>query len=61
MYRTEKIQADLPLPDIVQPKVLGVDVWAYSNVVTYGTILIDMGTSRQIDLLSKGDGQVLRD
>ena len=52
MYRTEKIQADLPLPDIVQPKVLGVDDWAYSNGVTYGTILIDMVTSSQIDLLS---------
>ena len=40
-----------PLPEIKQPRVLGVDDWAYRKGVSYGTILIDMETSRPIDIL----------
>ena len=49
------------LSDIQQPRVLGVDDWAYRKGVSYGTILIDMETSRPIDLLPSRDGQVLKD
>ncbi|MFC2090778.1 ISL3 family transposase [Bacteroidota bacterium] len=49
------------LSEIKQPKVLGVDDWAYRKGVSYGTILIDMETSKPIDLLPSRDGQVLKD
>ena len=48
------------LNDINQPRVLGVDDWAYRKGVSYGTILIDMETSRPIELLPSRDGQVLK-
>jgi len=49
------------ISDIQQPRVLGVDDWAYRKGVSYGTILIDMETSRPIELLPSRDGQVLKD
>lgn len=48
------------LPDINQPRVLGVDDWAYRKGVSYGTILIDMETSRPIDILPSREGQALK-
>ena len=49
------------LSEINQPRVLGVDDWAYRKGVSYGTILIDMETSRPIELLPSRDGQLLKD
>ena len=48
------------LPEIKQPRVLGVDDWAYRKGVSYGTVLIDMETSRPIDLLSSRESSDLK-
>ena len=48
------------LPEIKQPKVLGVDDWAYRKGVSYGTILIDMETSKPIDILPSREGKDLK-
>ncbi len=48
------------LPEIKQPRVLGVDDWAYRKGVSYGTILIDMETSRPIDILPSRKGKDLK-
>ena len=55
-----RIAHEQQLPNIKQPRVLGVDDWAYRKGMSYGTILIDMETSRPIDLLPSRDGQVLK-
>ena len=48
------------LPKIKQPKVLGVDDWAYRKGVSYGTILIDMETSKPIDILPSRESKDLK-
>jgi transposase len=55
-----RIAHKLPLPQIKQPKVLGIDDWAYRKGVSYGTILIDMETSTPIDLLDSREGSELK-
>lgn len=48
------------LPEVIQPIVLGVDDWAFRKGVNYGTILIDMETSRTIDLLASRERSDLK-
>jgi transposase len=48
------------LSEIKQPRVLGVDDWAYRKGVSYGTILIDMETSKPIDILPSRESNELK-
>jgi len=48
------------LMEITQPRVLGVDDWAYRKGVSYGTILIDMESSKPIEMLQSREGSDLK-
>lgn len=56
-----RIAHNQSLPTIKQPRVLGVDDWAYRKGVSYGTVLIDMETSKPIDILKSRDGADLKE
>ena len=49
-----------PLPGLEAIRVLGVDDWAFRKGINYGTILIDMQSSKPIDLLPTRDGEDLK-
>ncbi|WP_372775548.1 ISL3 family transposase [Mangrovibacterium sp.] len=49
-----------PLPDINTLTVVGVDDWAFRKGVNYGTILVNMETSKPIDMLPTRDSEDLK-
>ncbi|MCG6191298.1 transposase [Maribellus maritimus] len=49
-----------PLPDINTLKIVGVDDWAFRKGVNYRTILVDMETSKPIDMLPTRDSEDLK-
>lgn len=55
-----RIAHNQQLSEIKQPRVLGVDDWAYRKGVSYGTVLIDMETSKPIDILPSREGKDLK-
>jgi len=48
-----------PERELPTPTVLGVDDWAIHKGLTYGTILVDLGRHRPVDVLSDRSGESL--
>jgi transposase len=48
------------IPRIKKLKVVGVDDWAFRKGVNYGTVLVDMETSKPIDLLPTRNSEDLK-
>jgi transposase len=46
-----RLVRNAPEPDMVTPRVLGVDEWAKRKGQSYGTILVDLEAHRPVDLL----------
>lgn len=46
-------------PSIAEPRIIGIDDWAFRKGRDYGTIIIDHETGKPIDLLPKRDSQTV--
>jgi len=49
------------LPPIEQPRIIGIDDWAFRKGRTYGTVIVDFASHRPIDLLPSREGYAVKE
>ena len=55
----KRLIRDTPEPEEAQPRVVGVDDWAFRKGYNYGTLLVDLEKRCPVDLLSERSADAL--